>query len=41
VREDWFDFEYANPAAVRPYLETGQAVHLDDRESRKIRVELN
>jgi 5-hydroxyisourate hydrolase-like protein (transthyretin family) len=40
VLEDWFDFEYANPAAVRPHLETGRAVHLESGQSQKIRLEL-
>ena len=40
VRQNWFDFEYANPAAVRPYLEAGRAVHLESGQSQKIRVEL-
>jgi hypothetical protein len=40
VLEDWLDFEYANPAAVRPYLETGRPVRLDISQSRKIQVDL-
>lgn len=40
VLEDWGDFEYANPAAVRPHLETGRAVRLEGGQSQKIRVEL-
>jgi protocatechuate 3,4-dioxygenase beta subunit len=40
VVEDWADFEYANPAAVRPYLETGRPVRLESRQSRKIQVDL-
>jgi hypothetical protein len=40
VLEDWLDFEYANPVAVRPYLETGRAVQLESGKSQKIRVEL-
>ena len=40
VLEDWFDFEYANPAAVRPYLESGRAVHLEGAQNQKLRVEL-
>jgi hypothetical protein len=41
VLEDWFDFEYANPAAVRPYLETGREVRLESGQNQKIRVELH
>ncbi len=41
VLEDWFDFEYANPAAVRPYLETGRAVRLQSGQNQKIRMELH
>ena len=40
VREEWADFEYADPAAVRPYLETGRAVRLESGQSQKIRLEL-
>jgi hypothetical protein len=41
VREDWGDFEYANPAAVRPFLETGRAVKLERGSGvERIRVEL-
>ena len=40
VLEDWFDFEYANPASVGPYLETGRSVRLESRENQKIHVEL-
>jgi hypothetical protein len=40
VLEEWADFEYANPAAVRPYLETGRAVRLESGQSQKICLEL-
>lgn len=40
VLEEWGDFEYANPAAVRPYLETGRAVRLESGQNQQIRVEL-
>ena len=40
VREDWGDFEYANPAAVRPFLETGRAIKVEGVAGQKIRVEL-
>ena len=41
VLEDRADFEYANPAAVRPHLETGRAVRLETGQSQKIRIDLN
>jgi hypothetical protein len=41
VLEDWADFEYANPAAVRPHLETGRPLHLEAGQNQKIRIELN
>jgi len=40
VLEDWLDFEYANPAAVRPHMETGRPVHLESGQNQQIRVEL-
>jgi hypothetical protein len=40
VLEEWGDFEYANPSAVRPYLETGRAVRLESGQNQKIRVEV-
>jgi hypothetical protein len=40
VKEDWFQLEYANPAAVRPLLTSGRAVRVMGTESQKIRVEL-
>jgi hypothetical protein len=41
VLEDWADFAYANPAAVRPHLETGRPLRLETGQNQKIRVELN
>jgi hypothetical protein len=41
VLEDWADFEYANPAAVRPHLETGRPLRLEAGQNQKIRIELN
>jgi hypothetical protein len=41
VREDWGDFEYGNPAAVRPYLESGRPLKVDGTSAvDRIRVEL-
>ena len=40
VLEQWADFEYANPAAVRPYLETGRAVRVEAGQNQTIRLEL-
>jgi hypothetical protein len=38
--EDSADFEYANPAAVRPYLAKAQAVRVDSDQIQKVRLEL-
>jgi hypothetical protein len=40
VREDWADFEYANPAAVRPIVQSGRPIRVDGTASGRIRVEL-
>src|SRR4029078_10262425 len=41
VREDWGDFEYGNPAAGRPYLESGRPLKVDGTSAvDRIRVEL-
>jgi hypothetical protein len=40
VVEDWNDFEYASPAAVRPYLETGRAIKVEGAAGQKVRMEL-
>jgi protocatechuate 3,4-dioxygenase beta subunit len=40
VKEDWYDLEYANPAAVRGLMKEGRAVTVAGTEMQKIRVEL-
>ncbi|HEY1496825.1 MAG TPA: carboxypeptidase regulatory-like domain-containing protein [Candidatus Solibacter sp.] len=40
VKEDWYDLEYANPAAVRGLMNDGRAVTVAGTELQKIRVEL-
>jgi protocatechuate 3,4-dioxygenase beta subunit len=40
VLEEWADFEYANPEAVRPLIGSGRAVNVGTEAGEKIRVEL-
>ncbi|MEO8373062.1 MAG: carboxypeptidase-like regulatory domain-containing protein [Candidatus Solibacter sp.] len=40
VKEDWFELEYANPAAVRPLLAGGRPVRVTGGGNQKILVEL-